>query len=139
MYHKITVAGNLGRDPEMRYLPNGDAVTSFSVAVTDGFGENKTTIWFRVSIFGKRAETANQYLSKGSKILVEGRLRADKKTGGPTMWTGRDGTVNASFEITATDFAFLSSARDSSSGGGSSGHEESGFGSSANEEDDIPF
>ena len=108
MYQKITLAGNLGKDPEMKFMPDGTAVTSFSMAVSEGFGDSKHTIWFRVSIFGKRAETANQYLSKGSKVLVEGRLKADKKTGGPAVYKGRDGNSGSNFEITATDFVFLS-------------------------------
>lgn len=136
MYHKITVVGNLGRDPEMRYMPDGTAVTSFSVAVSDGFGDNKKTIWFRVSVWGKRAEVANQYLNKGSRVLVEGRLAADANTGAPRLWTRQDGTVAASFEIRASDFIFLSSRAES--GGGSI--ESSDFESQgATEEDDIPF
>ena len=62
MYQKMIIAGNLGRDPEMRYMPDGTAVTSFNVAVNDGWGENKRTLWFRVSIWGKRAETAKSSL-----------------------------------------------------------------------------
>jgi single-strand DNA-binding protein len=153
MWHKITLAGNLGRDPEMRYMQDGTAVTNFSVAVNDGYGDNKKTIWVRVSVWGKRAEVANQYLTKGSKILVEGRLRTDAN-GNPQTWTAQDGTVRANYEVTATDFAFIGSRGDSEgyngpsddddgpgySGGGNSG----GGGSSrasqpAVEEDDIPF
>jgi single-strand DNA-binding protein len=137
MYQKMIIAGNLGRDPEMRYMPDGTAVTSFNVAVNDGWGENKRTLWFRVSIWGKRAETANQYLSKGSKVLVEGRLQGDPNTGGPKLWTRQDGTVGSSFEITASNFTFLSSRGDEGGYSGDSGGDD--FGSSAVEEDDIPF
>ena len=82
-FHTIIIVGNLGRDPEMRYLPSGQAVTSFSVASSRSYTNNQgekvdETIWFRVSVFGKMAETCNQYLQKGSKVLVEGRLQADK-------------------------------------------------------------
>ncbi len=135
MYQKITIVGNLGQDPEMRYMPDGTAVTNFSVAISDGFGENKKTIWFRVSVWGKRAEVANQYLSKGSKVLVEGRLRPDPNTGAPRLWTRQDGTVAASYEVTASDFAFLSSKADSGIG---SGEASESFGQPV-EEDDIPF
>ena len=79
MYHTIIIAGNVGKDPEMRYTPSGQAVTSFSVATnrqyTTGNGEQvKETIWFRISTWGKTAEICNQYVKKGSKVLIEGRL-----------------------------------------------------------------
>ncbi len=63
----------------------------------------KETIWFRVSVWGKQAESSNQYLKKGSKVLVEGRLTPDPATGGPRIWTRQDGTPAASFEVTASD------------------------------------
>ena len=115
MYQKITLAGNLGKDPEMKFMPDGSAVTTFSMAVSEGYGDSKHTIWFRVSIWGKRAEVANQYLSKGSKVLVDGRLKADKKTGGPAVYKGRDGNFGSSFDVTATDFVFLSGKVESDS------------------------
>ena len=106
MYQTIIIGGNVGRDPEMRYTPGRQAVTSFSVATnrqyTNNNGETvKETIWFRVSAWGKQAETCNQYLKKGSKVLVEGRLTADPATGGPRVWTGQDGSTRASFEVSA--------------------------------------
>ena len=84
MYHTIIIVGNVGKDPEMRYTPSGQAVTSFSVATnrqyTSGNGEQvKETIWFRVSTWGKTAEVCNQYVKKGSKVLVEGHI--DVRTG----------------------------------------------------------
>ena len=93
MYHTIIIVGNVGKDPEMRYTPSGQAVTSFSVATnrqyTAGNGEQvKETIWFRVSTWGKTAEVCNQYVKKGSKVLVEGRLTPDKNTGGPLALRG---------------------------------------------------
>ncbi len=140
MYHKLIIAGNLGRDPEMRYLPSGQAVTDMSVATnrvyTDSNGQKVTeTSWFRVSVWGGMAETVNQYLRKGSKVLVEGYLRPDPDTGGPRVWTRNDGTPAASFEMTAQNVTFLSSRaedqalRDRSGGGGVD----------AVDEDDIPF
>jgi len=113
MYQSVTVIGRLGRDPEMRYMPSGDPVTSFSVATdrvwNDKNGQKqKETTWFRVSVFGKQAEIANQYLSKGKMVLIEGRLRPDPKTGGPATYTRQDGTVGASFDIVANTIRFLS-------------------------------
>jgi single-strand DNA-binding protein len=112
MYQKIIIVGNLGRDPEMRYTPQGTPVTNLSVATnrkwTSADGTpGEETIWFRVSVWGKQAETCNQYLSKGRQVLVEGRLRPDPATGGPRIWTRQDGTSGASFEITALNVRFL--------------------------------
>jgi single-strand DNA-binding protein len=143
MYQKIIVVGNLGGPPEMRYLPDGTAVTNFSLAANRSWNDRQTgqrtdeTTWFRVSIFGKRAEVANQYLTKGSKVLVEGRLRPDAATGGPRTYTRQDGTVGASFDITADSFSFVGGGRDEVGGGGSGGDYQSG--GPVQEEDDIPF
>ncbi len=113
MYQSLTVIGRLGRDPEMRYLPNGDPVTNFNVATdrvyNDRSGQKVSeTTWFRVSVFGKQAENANQFLSKGKMVLVEGRLNVDPKSGGPATYSRADGSVGASFEITANTIRFLS-------------------------------
>src|SRR5512141_3243089 len=102
MFQTIILAGNIGKDPEMRYTPSGQAVTSFSVATnrqyTNNNGETvKETIWFRVSAWGKQAETCNPYVKQGSAVLVEGRLTADPAPGGPRVWTGPDGSPRASF------------------------------------------
>jgi single-strand DNA-binding protein len=112
-FHTIILVGNLGRDPEMRYTPSGQAVTNFSVAVNDNFtssnGEKvERTIWVRVSTWGKQAEICNQYLKKGRKVLVEGRLVTDPNTGGPRIWERQDGTKSASFEVSAQTVRFLS-------------------------------
>jgi len=114
MYHTLIIVGNVGKDPEMRYTPSGQAVTSFSVATnrqyTTGNGEQvKETVWFRVTTWGKQAEVCNQYVKKGMKVLVEGRLTPDKATGGPRVWTRNDGSPAASFEVTAGTVRFLSS------------------------------
>ena len=144
MYQTLIIVGNVGRDPEMRYTPGGQAVTSFSVATnrqyTNNNGETvKETIWFRVSAWGKQAETCNQYLKKGSKVLVEGRLTADPATGGPRVWTGNDGSTRASFEVSAGTVRFLSSRSETSEPGmgGAPAAEESM--SPAGDEGDIPF
>ena len=146
MFQTIILAGNLGRDPEMRYTPSGQAVTSFSVATnrqyTNNNGETiKETIWFRVSVWGKMAETCNQYLKKGSKVLVEGRLTADAATGGPRLWTGQDGQPRASFEVSASTVRFLSSRGESEAGGVSTAPAAAGDDSMAApaEDENIPF
>lgn len=142
-YQKIIITGNLGRDPEMRYTPSGQAVTSFSVAVNESYtsanGEKiKKTIWFRVTAWGKQAETCNQYLKKGQQVLVDGRMSADPATGGPKIWTKQDGSAGTSFEVSAQTVRFLSSRGDNEGGpvaGGSGGMEMAELPS----EDDIPF
>jgi single-strand DNA-binding protein len=143
MFQTIILAGNLGRDPEMRYTPSGQAVTSFSVATnrqwTNSNGELiKETVWFRVSAWGKMAETCNQYLKKGSKVLVEGRLTADATSGGPRIWTGQDGQPRASFEVSAQTVRFLSSRGEGGDqGGGAPPAEEGSIGGEGDE--NIPF
>lgn len=141
MYHTLIIVGNVGKDPEMRYTPSGQAVTSFSVATnrqyTAGNGEQvKETVWFRVTTWGKQAEVCNQYVKKGMKVLVEGRLTPDKATGGPRLWTRQDGSPAASFEVTANTVRFLSSRGE----GGEAPMQGSGFESAEiPPEDDIPF
>lgn len=139
MYQSLTIVGNVGRDPEMRYTPSGAAVTSFSVATsrqyTNNAGETvKETVWFRVTTWGKQAEVCNQYVKKGMKVLVEGRLTSDPATGGPRVWVGKEGTSRASFEVTANTVRFLSSRNE----GESHGVEEGGGFVGAPDED-IPF
>ena len=112
MYHKVIIVGNLGRDPEMRYTPQGTPVTNFSVATnrkwTSADGTpGEETVWFRVSAWGRMAEVCNEYLSKGRQVFVEGQLRPDPETGRPRIWTRQDGTPGASFEIRAFTVRFL--------------------------------
>jgi len=115
MYNKIIIAGNLGNDPEMRYQANGSPITNFSVATnrtwTDkNTGEQKKeTTWFRVSVWGKQAETMKQYLRRGKQVIVEGRLKPDPQTGSPRVFVRNDGTAGASFEITADVVRFIGS------------------------------
>ncbi len=140
-YQKIIVVGNLGRDPEMRYTPDGTPVTNFSVATNrrwtnpDG-SQGEETAWFRISAWRRLAETCAQYLSKGRQVMVEGRLNPDRETGGPRVWTRQDGTAGASYEITAQRVIFLS-------GRGDAGEMEEGAGGAEGgeeyPEDDIPF
>jgi single-strand DNA-binding protein len=120
MYQRLVLVGNLGRDPEMRYTPNGAPVTSFPVATSRRYstadGQTKEeTVWFRVSVWGKQAETANQYLAKGRKVLIEGNLVGDEN-GGPRIWTDKEGKPRASFEVRAFTVRFLESKRESAQG-----------------------
>ncbi len=136
MYQKITIIGNLGKDPEMRYTPSGQAVTSFPIATNRSYtgsdGQKvKETTWFRASAWGKQAEICNNYLHKGSKVYIEGRLVPDATTGGPRLWSRQDGTSGASFEISVNIVQFLDSRAESESV--SSGEE---FAAS---DDEIPF
>ena len=117
-YQKVIIVGNVGKEPEMRYTPTGQAVTAFSVAVNESYtnkgGEKvKRTIWFRASAWGKLAEVCNVYVKKGMLVLVEGKMAADPDTGGPKIWTKTDGSSGASFEITAMTVQFLGSKQHS--------------------------
>ncbi len=142
MYQKIIVVGNLGRDPEMRYLPDGTAVTNFSIATNRRWTDRvsgeprEETTWFRVSVWGRQAETANQYLSRGKSVLVEGALQSDPQTGGPRLYTRQDGTVGSSYEIRASNIRFMGGRDDSSFDESGTSYDD---GPVAQEEDDIPF
>lgn len=103
--NKIILIGNLGKDPEMRYTPQGHPVTSFSLAVSRSISANEgerkeETEWFNVITWNKLAETCNQYLSKGRRAFVEGRLRT-------RTWEGQDGQKRTSVEVIANTVLFL--------------------------------
>ena len=106
MLNKVMIIGNLGSDPEMSYTQSGSAVTNFSVATSrrykrgDGEGVEET-VWFRVSAWNRLAEVTNEYLHKGSKVYVEGRINE------PRIWEGQDGSPRTSLEITANEVKFL--------------------------------
>jgi len=101
--NSITIAGQLGRDAEQRYLPNGDAVASFSVA--DSQGKDKATIWWNCSIFGKRAEALTQYLTKGQAVTVVGNVTQRE-------YTDKDGAQKKAMEIRVTDVALQGGKRE---------------------------
>jgi single-strand DNA-binding protein len=108
-FNKITIVGNLGRDPELRYTPQGNAVCNFSVATNekrrDKTGElQDSTIWFKITLWGKQAENASKFLTKGSPIYIEGRLRVEE-------WSDRDGKNRYTLEVHATDMQFLGNNR----------------------------
>jgi len=114
MYQKITIIGRLGRDPEMRYMPDGTPVTSFSVATsrrwTDQSGQSQErTVWFRVTAWRRLAETCNQYLSKGRLVFIEGELNE------PRVYQSRDGEYRASLDVTARLVQFLGGRGDANS------------------------
>lgn len=120
MFQTLILIGNLGKEPEMRYTPSGQPVTTLSVATNRRYsGANgqpvKETAWFRVTVWGKQAETCNQFLHKGSKVLVEGRLTPDPETGGPRVWEN-NGKHGASYEVTASTVRFLSGREDGEEG-----------------------
>ena len=109
-FNKIILVGNLGRDPELRYTPDGTPVCSFSLATNEkrrdrATGENNdVTTWFRVTLWRRQAEVASQYLSRGKPVYIEGRLRVEE-------YTDRDGKTRHSLEVTATDMQFIGAAR----------------------------
>ena len=115
--NKVIIVGNLGADPETRYLPSGEAVTNIRVATTDRWkdkasGEMKeATEWHRISFFGRLAEVAGEYLKKGSQVYVEGTLRTRK-------WQDKEGQDRYSTEIRADSMQMLGSKRGGSEGGG---------------------
>lgn len=104
-FNKIIIIGNLGRDPEIRYTPQGDAVCNFSVAVNekrrDKAGElQDITTWFKITLWRRLAENASKYLTKGSPVYIEGKLHVEE-------WTDRDGNNRWTLEVTATDMQFI--------------------------------
>ena len=103
--NNITIAGQLGKDCESRFLPNGDAVTSFSVA--DSQGRDKPTIWWNCSIYGKRGEALAQYLTKGQSVTVGGTITEKE-------WTDKDGNKRKSMDIRVADVALQGGKRESS-------------------------
>ena len=140
-FNKIIVVGYLGRDPELRYTPDGTPVCSFTIATTerkkDKSGDfQDITTWFRVTTWQRQAEVANQYLSKGKQVYIEGRLSQSE-------FTDRDGNTRTSLEIRATELQFLGARGED--GGGSAreerpARESSPQGASAPiSDDDIPF
>ena len=150
--NKVILIGNLGRDPEVRYMPDGGAITNVSIATTENWkdknGEKQEkTEWHRVAFFGKLAEIAGEYLKKGSQVYVEGRLQTRK-------WQDKDGQDKYSTEIIADRMQMLGSRQ--GMGGGDReavGERDPGAGRPAGKpaaakpagtkfddfEDDIPF
>ena len=122
-FNKITIVGYLGRDPVLRYTPSGQAVCDFSIATSErrpantGGDAPEITTWFKVTLWGKLAENANQYLAKGKQVYVEGRLRQAE-------YTDREGMKRTSLEVTATEVHFIG-ARSGEEGGSSAAPQRS--------------
>jgi single-strand DNA-binding protein len=115
--NKVILIGNLGRDPEVRYMPSGDAVANFSVATTEKWKDKngemqEQTEWHRVSFFGRQAEICGEYLRKGSSVYIEGRLQTRK-------WTDKDGNERTTTEIRGDRMQMLGGR-----GGGAGGSRE---------------
>lgn len=121
-FNKIIIVGNLGRDPELRYTPQGVAVASFSMATNekrrDKSGElQDITTWFKITLWRQQAENAAKYLTKGSPVYIEGRLRIEE-------WTDRDNNTRYTLDVQATDMQFIGSRNDSITNPNDYGHDE---------------
>jgi single-strand DNA-binding protein len=135
MLNKIMLIGNLGRDPELSYTQNGKAIAKFSLAVSrrrrDESGEmHEETQWFNVVAWERLAETCNNYLQKGSKVYIEGRITSRK-------YTDKDNIERTVWEVTATDMEMLT-PKGASGSGGSGGSGGAGY-SDEMGADDVPF
>jgi len=148
--NKAIVLGNLGRDPEVRYTSGGQAVANFSVATSESWtdkatgNKNERTEWHRIVVWGKVAELCGQYLAKGRKVYVEGRLQTRD-------WTDKEGKKNYTTEIVANQVVFLGSRDDANraprpQGGGADDFgppppnlDAEGPAASGRSDDDIPF
>jgi single-strand DNA-binding protein len=133
--NKVIIMGRLGQDPELKYLPNGTAVANFSVATTKKWKNNEgapqeKTEWHKIVIWGKLAELANQYLSKGRQVLLQGELQT-------RSWDDRDGVKRYTTEIVASELEFIGSGEKKDQAGGS-GSNDPGPGSNF-ASDDIPL
>ncbi|PIT18970.1 single-stranded DNA-binding protein [Snodgrassella alvi] len=122
--NKVILVGRLGRDPETRYMPSGDAVTNFSIATDEQWrdrnGERQTrTEWHNITLFGKLGEIASQYLRKGSQVYIEGRIQSRK-------YSGKDGIERTAYDIIGNEMKMLGSRNDGASAGG--GYDQTGGG-----------
>ncbi len=137
--NKVILIGNLGRDPELRYTGSGQAVCQFSIATSESWGQGddrqERTEWHRIVVWGRRGEVAAEYMKKGSKVYIEGRLQTRK-------WQDKNGQDRYTTEVVARDFQFLD-RREGGGGGRSSSNEpplpEDPFGGNQLDDDDIPF
>jgi len=131
MLNKIMLIGNLGRDPELNYTPSGKAVGKFSLAVSrrrrdpESGEQREETQWFNIVAWDRLAETCNNYLHKGSKVYIEGRMTSRK-------YTDKDGVERTVWDVVASEMEMLTPKGGDSSGGGSGYGDEMGA-------DDVPF
>ena len=137
MLNKIMLIGNLGRDPEMSYTQSGRAITKFSLAVNRRWTDRETkeskeeTTWFYIVAWDRLAETCNQYLHKGSKVYIEGRMTSRK-------YTNKDGIEVTAWDVNATEMQMLDPKGASVGAGSGSGGQGAG-GYDETTPDDIPF
>ena len=116
-YMKIMILGNVGRAPELQYLPDGRAVTDFSVAVNRGWKDRKDreckeTTWVKAKAWGRLAELCCDRLQKGSRVFIEGRLAPDRSTGSPHIWySGSSNEPRASYDVTILHISFVSNLK----------------------------
>jgi single-strand DNA-binding protein len=154
MFHRVTLIGHVGQEPQMRYTPDGTPVTNFSVATKTAISKDRTpeapsgwvesyngrnwelTTWWRVTCWRGLAETVNQYVQKGMVVFVEGEVSGEAANGSqnPRVWTGNDGVARASYEVTARNVKFLSRVGETTSGAPTGEPPPEGF-----EEDTLPF
>jgi len=132
--HKITIIGNLGRDPEMKYTPDGQAVTTFSVASSRKYktaaGEQREeTEWFNCSAWGKLADVCNEYLTKGKQVYVEGRLKT-------RTYQAQNGETRFSIDVTCQEIQFLGGGKGQ---GQDEGEEREPVGAGQEDVNDLPF
>ena len=110
--NKVILIGNLGRDPEVRYMPNGEAVCNFSIATSETWNDRQTgqrqerTEWHNITLYRRLAEVAGQYLKKGSQVYIEGRIQSRK-------YTGKDGIERTAYEIIGNEMKMLGGGNDS--------------------------
>ena len=110
--NKVILIGNLGRDPEVRYMPNGEAVCNFSIATSETWNDRQTgqrqerTEWHNITLYRRLAEVAGQYLKKGSQVYIEGRIQSRK-------YTGKDGIERTAYEIIGSEMKMLGGGNDS--------------------------
>ena len=159
MFQRVSLIGNVGQDPQMRYTPGGIPVTNFSVATTTtrskarveecpkGWKESyngknwQLTTWWRVAVWYDLAETVNQYVTKGQQVYVEGGVTGNAEGGtlNPNVWTGKDGVAKASYEITSRMVKFLGSRNGSSTPPSPQDEDAPMKISGVPQEDDLPF
>jgi len=138
--HIVYLVGNLGKDPELRYLDSGTAVCNFSMATnrswtTSDGTKGEETVWWRIAAWGKQGENANQYLSKGRQVIIEGRIVTDRDTGQPRIWVSDDGVPHTQLELNANGIKYLGNGRSDGSSSPSAGTPTG----TSTQDDEIPF
>ena len=141
--NKVILLGHLGRDPEMRYMPDGTAVANMTIATSESYKDRdgnrqERTEWHRIALWGRTAEIAGEYLRKGSQAYIEGRLRTRK-------WTDKDGQDRYTTEIVGGRLQLIGGHRSEGDGGNSAAPHAGGGGGDIGDataedfDDDIPF